>query len=136
MIIPRSCFSTPDIRVVPGGLRAWVTASYPVERGMRRAWSVERQVRFIAGTAALFGVVLFWVIHPGCSALAACLGAGLAFSAVTDTCGLALVGVASKAVAFPLCPCEDVAPGHITRHTSVEGEMYDHERQWDFPGVY
>jgi rhodanese-related sulfurtransferase len=80
-----------DIRVVAGGMQAWVAAGYPVERGTHRAWSLERQVRLVAGTVVLLSVVLSWVIHPGFSALAACIGAGLAFSAVTDTCGLAML---------------------------------------------
>jgi rhodanese-related sulfurtransferase len=80
-----------DVRVVAGGLQAWIAAGYPVERGPHRAWSLERQVRLVAGTAVLLGVGLSWVVHPGFSALAACIGAGLAFSAVTDTCGMAML---------------------------------------------
>lgn len=80
-----------DVRVVVGGMQAWAAAGYPVERGTSRAWSLERQVRLVAGTAVLLGVVLSWVVHPGFSALAAFIGAGLAFSAVTDTCGMAML---------------------------------------------
>lgn len=80
-----------DVRVVEDGLHAWIAAGYPVERGTRRAWSLERQVRCVAGAAVLLGVVLSWVVHPGFVALAAFIGAGLAFSAVTDTCGMAMV---------------------------------------------
>lgn len=80
-----------DVRVVTGGMQAWIAAGYPVERGTHRAWSLERQVRLVAGTAVLLGVVLSWVVHPGFSALAAFIGAGLTFSAVTDTCGMALL---------------------------------------------
>lgn len=80
-----------DVRVLEGGLQAWLDAGYPVERGTRRAWSLERQVRFVAGTAVLLGVVLSWLVHPWFSALAAFIGAGLTFSAITDTCGLAMI---------------------------------------------
>ncbi|MGE3541671.1 MAG: rhodanese-like domain-containing protein [Candidatus Tectimicrobiota bacterium] len=80
-----------DGRVVEGGLQAWKDAGYPVQRGTRRAWSLERQVRCVAGVAVLLGVGLSWVVHPGFLALAACIGAGLTFSAVTDTCGMAMV---------------------------------------------
>lgn len=79
------------VRVVEGGLQAWTAAGYPVERGTSRAPSLERQVRFVAGTAVLLGVVLSWVVHPWFVALAAFIGAGLTFSAVTDTCGMAIV---------------------------------------------
>jgi rhodanese-related sulfurtransferase len=81
----------PDVRIVEGGLQAWVAAGYPVERGTSRVWSLERQVRFAAGTGVLLGVGLAWMVHPWFIALAAFIGAGLVFSAVTDTCGMALM---------------------------------------------
>lgn len=81
----------PDVCVVEGGLQAWMAAGYPVERGTRRAWSLDRQVRFVAGSAVLLGVALAWLVHPGFMLLAACIGAGLVFSALTDTCGMAVV---------------------------------------------
>jgi hypothetical protein len=37
----------------------------------------------------LLGVGLSWIVRPGYGALAVFIGAGLAFSAVTDTCGMA-----------------------------------------------
>jgi hypothetical protein len=79
------------VRIVEGGIQAWVAAGYPVERGTSRVWSLERQVRFAAGTGVLVGVGLAWVVHPWFIALAAFVGAGLVFSAVTDTCGMALM---------------------------------------------
>jgi rhodanese-related sulfurtransferase len=54
----------PDVRIVEGGIQAWVAAGYPVEHGTSRVWSLERQVRFAAGTGVLFGVGLAWVVHP------------------------------------------------------------------------
>ena len=80
-----------DVRVMDGGLQAWIDAGYPVQRGTRRAWALERQVRFVAGTAVLLSVVLSWAVHPGFVGLAAFIGAGLTFSAVTNTCGMAMV---------------------------------------------
>jgi rhodanese-related sulfurtransferase len=80
--------SHPDVRIVEGGIQAWVAAGYLVERGVRRVWSLERQVRFVAGAGGLVGVGLAWVVHPWFIALAAFIGAGLVFSAVTDTCGM------------------------------------------------
>ena len=62
-----------------------------MERGASRVWSLERQVRFAAGAGVLVGVGLAWMVHPWFIALAALIGAGLVFSAVTDTCGMALV---------------------------------------------
>lgn len=80
-----------DVHVVEGGIQAWMAAGYPVERGASRVWSLERQVRCAAGTGVLVGVGLAWLVDPWFIALAACIGAGLVFSAVTDTCGMALV---------------------------------------------
>jgi hypothetical protein len=79
------------VRIVEGELQAWVAAGYPVERGTSRVWSLERQVRFAAGTGVLLGVGLAWMAHPWFIALTAFIGAGLVFSTVTDTCGMALM---------------------------------------------
>lgn len=79
-----------DVRVVEGGLLAWIAAGHPVERGSRSVWSLERQVRFAAGVLVLIGVFLAWLVHPGFIALSGIIGAGLVFAAVTDTCGMAM----------------------------------------------
>lgn len=81
----------PDVRILEGGLQAWVAAGHAVERGARRVWSLERQVRGVAGTLVLLGALLAWLVHPGFVALAAFVGAGLVFAAVTDTCGMGMV---------------------------------------------
>lgn len=80
-----------DIFVVRGGLDAWAAAGKPVVRGESRVWSMERQVRFAAGALVLCGVVLGATVHPGWFILSGFVGAGLVFSAVTDTCTMALV---------------------------------------------
>lgn len=80
-----------DVRVVEGGLQAWLDAGYPVERGARRVWSLERQVRFVAGIAVLLSVGLAGLIHPWFLALAVFIGGGLTFAAVTDTCGMGMM---------------------------------------------
>ena len=80
-----------DLRVVDGGMLAWAAAELPVERGASMAWSLERQVRFTAGGLVLTGVLLAWLAHPVFLGLAGFIGAGLVFSAVTDTCGMALL---------------------------------------------
>lgn len=79
-----------DVIVVDGGTQRWASAGLPVVRG-RQAVSMFRQVRIVAGTFVLIGVALGWFVHPGFYGLAAFVGAGLLFSGVTDTCGMAWV---------------------------------------------
>ncbi|MEU8518988.1 rhodanese-like domain-containing protein [Streptomyces sp. NBC_01216] len=73
-----------------GGTAAWVAAGHPVERpaGVRAAWPMDRQVRLAAGTLVLLGFLagLAW---PPAHWLSGLVAAGLVFSAVTGTCGMA-----------------------------------------------
>ena len=80
-----------DVRVLQGGLIGWTAAGLPVEIGSSRVWSLERQVRFAAGSLVVLGLLLAAVVHPAFVALSGFVGAGLVFSAVTDTCGMALI---------------------------------------------
>lgn len=79
----------PNIHILDGGLLAWEAGHRPVRRGRQR-WGLERQVRGVAGTAVLLGAIggLAWTPLLGIAAL---MGAGLAFSAVTDSCAMALL---------------------------------------------
>ncbi|WP_405715769.1 DUF2892 domain-containing protein [Streptomyces xanthophaeus] len=52
---------------------------------------MERQVRLTAGSLVLIGLTLGPLVHPAFQLLAAGIGAGFVFSALTDTCGMALV---------------------------------------------
>jgi rhodanese-related sulfurtransferase len=70
---------------VEGGTTACVEAGLPVIRG-KKAVSLERQVRIAAGSLVLLGVLLGWLVHPAFYLLSALVGAGLAFSGITDTC--------------------------------------------------
>jgi rhodanese-related sulfurtransferase len=78
------------LRVLDGGIAAWQASGLPVTYGRQR-WSVERQVRGLAGMLILAGVAGSWLLWPPLALLAAAVGGGLAFSAVTDTCGLGLL---------------------------------------------
>jgi rhodanese-related sulfurtransferase len=75
---------------VEGGTSAWDAAGLPVVRG-KKAISLERQVRIAAGSLVLIGSALGFFVHPYWIALAAFIGAGLVFSGVTDTCGMAML---------------------------------------------
>ena len=76
--------------MIDGGLQGWVAAGLPIERGTGRVWSLERQVRFVAGLFVLTGILLS-LISPWFVTLSAFVGAGLTFSAITDTCGMAMM---------------------------------------------
>ena len=80
-----------DVLVVRGGIQAWADSGKPVVRGVARVWSLERQVRFTAGLLVAAGTGLGRLVHPAFYALSAFVGLGLVFSAVTDTCTMALV---------------------------------------------
>lgn len=80
----------PRVHVLHGGLAAWETQRLPLRRGAVR-WSLDRQVRGVAGALVLGGVLAGWLVWPPLTALAAAIGGGLAFSAITDTCGLAML---------------------------------------------
>jgi rhodanese-related sulfurtransferase len=75
---------------VDGGTTAWVKAGLPVQRG-KKAISLERQVRILAGFLALLGAVLGFFVHPYFVGLSAFIGAGLMFAGMTDTCGMGMM---------------------------------------------
>jgi rhodanese-related sulfurtransferase len=78
-----------------GGTDAWASEGRDLERPVacdtRAVWGMERQVRFTAGTLVLLGLVLGLLVHPAFQLLAAGIAGGLVFSALTDTCGMAVV---------------------------------------------
>ncbi|HZS00153.1 MAG TPA: rhodanese-like domain-containing protein [Chloroflexota bacterium] len=77
-----------DVDVLEGGIAAWEQAGLPVERGRQR-WSLERQVRGVAGGLVLAGALGGLFVWRPLGGLAAAIGGGLLYSALTDTCGLA-----------------------------------------------
>ncbi|HVE14035.1 MAG TPA: rhodanese-like domain-containing protein [Elusimicrobiota bacterium] len=78
------------VEVLEGGMLAWAAAGGAVARGESRVWSMERQVRFFAGSIVALGTVAGWAWRPGLLGIPLFIGCGLVFSAVTDTCGMAL----------------------------------------------
>ncbi len=79
----------PNLKVLEGGLLAWEAAGAPVRRGRPR-WDIERQVRLIAGTLVLAGVVGSVFFEPA-KWLAGAVGAGLAFAALSNTCAMGML---------------------------------------------
>lgn len=76
-----------------GGTQGWVRRGHELHRPTataRGAWSMERQVRFTAGTVVLAGLGL-GLLHPAWQLLSAGIAGGLVFSALTDSCGMAVL---------------------------------------------
>lgn len=80
-----------DVVNVEGGFDAWKRHDLPFEKDAKLPWSLERQVRFVAGLLVLTGVVLSLAVHPYFIGIAAFVGAGLTFSGATDWCGMAML---------------------------------------------
>ncbi len=78
-----------DVKNVSGGIKAWKAAGLPVEKDADAVWSLERQVRFAAGSMVVLGVLLS-LINPYFILLSAFVGAGLVFAAVSDTCAMGM----------------------------------------------
>ena len=74
-----------------GGILAWQQAGLPLDIAARAPWSLERQVRVVAGSLVLLGVALGVTVHPAFLGLSAFIGAGLVFAGVTDWCGMGLL---------------------------------------------
>ncbi|TQS21214.1 rhodanese-like domain-containing protein [Microbispora sp. KK1-11] len=78
-----------DAVVLTGGMNAWIASGAPVVRGRQR-WSLERQVRLVAGGIVLASVVAdLWL--PGARFVSAVVGAGLVFAGLTDTCAMGML---------------------------------------------
>ncbi|MET8811245.1 rhodanese-like domain-containing protein [Streptomyces sp. NPDC004549] len=84
-----------------GGTTAWAAAGHDLHQPAatatgtrtrtRTRWSMERQVRFTAGALVLLGLLLGVLVHPAFEILSAGVAGGLVLSALTDTCGMALL---------------------------------------------
>lgn len=75
-----------------GGTGAWSADGHDLHRPQgtaRTVWGMERQVRLASGTIVLLGLLLGLLIHPAFQILSAGVAAGLVFSALTNTCGMA-----------------------------------------------
>lgn len=78
-----------DLRVLDGGIQAWEQTGGHVARGRER-WDLERQVRLVAGSLVLSGVLGSLAWRPAV-VLAGAIGAGLTFAASTNTCAMGML---------------------------------------------
>jgi rhodanese-related sulfurtransferase len=77
--------------VLEGGTDAWVRAGQPLVISTRTRWSLERQVRLIAGSLVLLGAVLSLTFEPRWVLLSGFVGLGLTFAGFTDICPMGLL---------------------------------------------
>ena len=76
-------------RVLRDGILDWEQRGYAVDRGRQR-WDLERQVRLVAGSI-VFTSVLGSIAVPKAKWIAAAIGGGLTYAAVSNTCAMATV---------------------------------------------
>ena len=79
-----------QVCVLDGGLAAWESAGLPLERG-RGTWSIQRQVRAIAGGLVLGGALGSVLVWRPLVYLSAAVGGGLLYAGVSDNCTLAKI---------------------------------------------
>ena len=73
-------------RVLQNGITDWEGQGFTVDRGVQR-WELERQVRLVAGSIVLSSVLGSAAI-PRLKWLAAAIGGGLTFAALSNTCAM------------------------------------------------
>jgi rhodanese-related sulfurtransferase len=79
--------NSPGLTIVnvEGGTGAWVAAGLPIITG-KGVISLDRQMRIVAGSLTLIGVLLGWQVHSGFYGLSAFVGCGLIFAGVSNIC--------------------------------------------------
>lgn len=80
-----------NLLLVEGGTGAWIEAGFPVTTSTPSRWSLERQVRLIAGLLVLLGTLLSLLVSQAWIGLAIFIGAGLTFAGLTNICGMAAI---------------------------------------------
>ncbi|MHC5560908.1 rhodanese-like domain-containing protein [Kocuria sp. U4B] len=73
--------------VLTGGAPGFAAAGGDVVRGAQR-WDLERQVRMVAGSLVLTGLVGGRFVSPKLRTVAGIIGTGLTFSAASNTCAM------------------------------------------------
>ena len=80
-----------DVAHLDGGLSAWKSARFTTSIDITQPISIMRQVQIVAGSMALAGALLAWLVSPWFIALSGFVGAGLMFTGITDTCMMAML---------------------------------------------
>ena len=80
-----------DVMALEGGTSAWIEEGLPVIGSTAARWSLERQVRLVAGALVLTGAILSLTVNQAWVYLSLFVGAGLVFAGLTNICGMAAV---------------------------------------------
>jgi len=75
--------------ILEGGLDAWKKAGLPVATDRSQPLEMQRQVQIGAGSMALAGVLLGFLVSPWFFAISGFVGAGLIVAGATGFCGMA-----------------------------------------------
>jgi rhodanese-related sulfurtransferase len=75
------------LHILEGGMDAWESSDGDVVRGTSTKWALDRQVRLVAGSISLAGILVS-IFVPKAKWLAGGVAAGLTFSAVSNTCAM------------------------------------------------
>ncbi|MEO1064520.1 MAG: rhodanese-like domain-containing protein [Actinomycetota bacterium] len=76
------------LHVLDGGIGGWQAAGGEVRHGDTSRWAMDRQVRLVAGALGLGAVAAGAAWYPA-TFLAGAVGAGLVYSAVSNSCAMA-----------------------------------------------
>lgn len=76
---------------IEGGLIGLKKLGVKVIEDEHPIMSIERQVRIVAGSLVLIGLILGFLVNPAWFGISAFVGAGLVFAGITDTCGMGLL---------------------------------------------
>ncbi|KAA0977135.1 rhodanese-like domain-containing protein [Paeniglutamicibacter gangotriensis] len=76
-----------NAHVLAGGVPAYQQAGGQTVEGSKR-WALERQVRMVAGSLVVAGLAGGKFLSPQLRTVAGVIGAGLTFSAATNTCAM------------------------------------------------
>ena len=73
------------VKVMEGGIIRWQKEKLPVIKG-QSGMSLERQVRLIAGSLVLLGIMMSWLLHWAFIFVLVFVSSGLIYAGLTDNC--------------------------------------------------
>ena len=76
------------LHILDGGMASWLASGGDAVRTTSTRWAMDRQVRLVAGSIVLLAAVIGAFV-PVAAWIAAAVGAGLTYSALSNTCAMA-----------------------------------------------